>query len=155
MDKYFRTEQGERVNVIEHCREILGKYPKAEILIGTDSQSSKSHSYYSTVIVFRYGNNGAHYIYNNTKIPKIRDVFKRLFKECEMSIEIAEYISEHTSYKIAAIELDYAGVKITKSTPLVSSTKGWCEALGYRAIVKGGEMIACKAADHCCRKNKQ
>ncbi len=152
MDKYFRTEKGERVNVIEHCREILGQYPKAEILIGTDSQNSKSHSWYSTVIVYRYGTNGAHYVYNTIKVPKIKDLFSRLFKECELSVEIAEYISQYTSYKVGAIELDFNDFKSTKSTPLVSATRGWVESLGYKAVLKSGEMIACKAADHCCRQ---
>lgn len=151
MDKYFRTEKGEKVNVIDHCKKILGTYPKAEILIGTDSQNGKTTSRYSTVIVFRYGACGAHYIYLTTKVPKIRDLFTRLFKECELSIEIAEYITENSSYKIAGIELDFNDFKVTKSTPLVSATKGWVESLGYKAILKSGEMIACKAADHCCR----
>lgn len=152
MEKYFRTEDGKVVNVIEHCRQVLGTYPAAQILIGTDSQNSKTHSKYSTVIVFRYGNIGAHYIFNTTKVSKIKDLFKRLFKECELSLDVAEYITNNTSYKVAAIELDFNDFKITRSTPLVSATKGWCESLGYKTILKSGEMIACKAADHCCRK---
>ncbi len=152
MDRYFRTEQGERVNVIEHCREILSSYPNAQILIGTDSQNSKKESKYSTVIVFRYGLRGAHYIYNTVKVPKIKDLFIRLFKECELSIDIADYITNNTSYKVDGIELDFNDFKKTKSTPLISATKGWCESLGYRVILKSGEMIASKAADHCCRK---
>ena len=151
MGKYFQTERGERVNVIEHCRQVLGTYPDAKILIGTDSQNTKTSSRYSTVIVFRYGRSGAHYIFNTIKVPKIRDLFTRLFKECELSLEIAEHITYNSSYKVAGIELDFNDFKITKSTPLVSATKGWCESLGYTTILKSGEMIACKAADHCCR----
>lgn len=140
------------MNVIEHCAEVLHQYPHAEILIGTDSQNSKSHSRYSTVIVFRYGQRGAHYIYSTTRFPKIKDLFTRLMRECELSIEIAEYITQNTSYKVSAIELDFNDFKVTKSTPLISATKGWVESLGYRAVLKSGEMIACKAADHCCRQ---
>ena len=152
MDRYFRTEQNERVNVIEHCREVLAKEPTARILIGTDSQNSKTHSKYSTVVVFRYGLRGAHYIYCNVKVPKIKDLFSRLFKECELSLDIAEFITKNSSYKIEAIELDFNDLKKTKSTPLISATKGWVESLGYKAILKSGEMIACKAADHICRR---
>jgi len=152
MDRYFKTEQGERVNVIEHCREVLSKEPTTRILIGTDSQNNKSNTKYSTVIVFRYGTRGAHYIYNNVRVPKIKDLFIRLFKECELSLDIAEYITKNTSYKIEGIELDFNDFKKTKSTPLISATKGWCESMGYKAILKSGEMIACKAADHICRR---
>ena len=151
MEKYFKLENGERINVIDHCSEILGKYPNAQILIGCDSQNSKTNSKYSVVIVFRYGFSGAHFIYSNIKVPKIKDLFTRLFKECELSLEIAEYITHNTSYKVGAIELDFNDFKITKSTPLISATKGWCESLGYKVILKSGEMIAVKAADKICR----
>lgn len=152
MEKYFRLEGGEKVNVIDHCSKILGEYPNAEILIGCDSQNTKNNTKYSVVIVFRYGLKGAHYVYQNVKVPKIRDLFTRLFKECELSLEIAEYINNNTSYKVKAIELDFNDSKITKSTPLISATKGWCESLGYKVTLKSGEMIACKAADKCCRE---
>lgn len=155
MDKYFRTEDGERVNILDHCREVLAEHPDAEILVGTDSQNSKSKSYYSTAVVFRYGTRGAHYVYNNEIVPKIKDLFTRLFKECEYSVEIAEFISKNSAYKVSAIELDFNDFKKTKSTPLISATKGWCESLGYRAVLKSGEMIACKAADHIVRKIKE
>lgn len=151
MEKYFRLESGEIVNVLDHCREILSKYPDAQILVGCDSQNTKIFTKYSVAIVFRYGNTGAHFIYQNIKVSKIRDLFNRLFKECELSLEIARYISENTAYKIAGIELDFNDFKKTKSTPLISATKGWCESLGFKAILKSGEMIACKAADRMCR----
>jgi len=151
MDKYFRKENGARVNVIEHCADILAEYPNAEILISTDSQNTKKESKYATVIVFRYGFKGAHYIYNKENFPKIRDLFSRLFKECELSLNIAEFITSNSAFRISAIELDFNDFKKTKSTPLISATKGWCESLGYRTILKSGEMIAAKAADHVCR----
>lgn len=151
MEKYFRTDDGSRVDVIEHCSRILCAFPSAEILIGTDSQNEKKTTDYAVVIVFRYGNNGAHFIYNKIKVPKIKDMFTRLFKECELSVEIAEHISKNTSFKISALELDFNDFKKTKSTPLISATKGWGESLGYRVILKSGEMFACKAADHILR----
>ena len=154
MEKYFRKEDGEIVSLIEHCKEILGEHPNAEILIGCDSQNSKMWSYYAVAVVFRYGHRGAHYVYSTTKVPKIRDVFTRLFKECELSLEVADFITENTAYKIGAVELDYNNFKITKSTPLVSATRGWVESKGYKAILKSGEVIATKAADKHSRKKK-
>ncbi len=154
MEKYFRKENGEVVSLIEHCKDVLGTEPNAEILIGCDSQNSKAWSYYAVAVVFRYGNRGAHYIYTVTKVPKIKDIFIRLFKECELSLEVADFISNNTAYKIAAVELDYNNFKITKSTPLVSATKGWVESKGYKAILKSDEVIACKAADKHSRKRK-
>lgn len=155
MKNYFRKENGEVVNLLTHCKEIMCKYPDAKILIGTDSQNTKLKSKYCVVVVFRYGSKGAHYIYKSIKVDKIKDMFTRLFKECEMSLEVAEFISKYSSYKIEAIELDFNDFKKTKSTPLVTATKGWCESLGYKTILKSGEMIAVKAADHECRKRNE
>ena len=154
MEKYFKKESGERVNLIEHCKEILGTYPNAEILIGCDSQNTKIWSRYAVAVVFRYGHSGAHYIYTIVKVPKIKDLFTRLLKECELSLEIANHITENTSYRVGAIELDYNNFKITKSTPLIAATKGWCESQGYRVVLKSGEIIASKAADKQCRKRR-
>ena len=155
MEKYFRKESGDRVGLIDHCKEILGTHPNAEILIGCDSQNSKIWSRYSVAVVFRYGSSGAHYIYTNVKVPKIKDLFTRLFKECELSLEIADFITENTSYKIGAVELDFNNFKITKSTPLISATKGWVESKGYKLMLKSGEMIACRAADKQCRRKSR
>lgn len=155
MEKYFKQIDGKRVNLIEHCSEILGKYPNAEILIGCDSQNHKQYTRYAVAVVFRYGISGAHYIFTIVKTDKIKDLFTRLFKECELSLEIANFITENTSYKVKAIELDFNNYTITKSTPLISATKGWCESLGYTVILKDGDKIASRAADKHCRKKKR
>lgn len=155
MEKYFKLVTGERVNLIEHCSEILGKYPNAEILIGCDSQNHKQYTRYAVAVVFRYGISGAHYIFTIVKEDKIKDLFTRLFKECELSLETAQFITENTSYKVGAIELDFNNYAITKSTPLISATKGWCESFGYKVILKDGEKIASRAADKHCRRKKR
>lgn len=151
MKNYFRNTKGELLNLLEHCQKIMKNYPSAVILVGTDSQNTKNKSKYCTAVVFRYSKMGAHYVYQNNNVEKEKDLFKRLFKECELSIEIADFIQNNSPYKVDGIELDYNDFKLTKSSPLVSATKGWVESLGYKAILKSGEMIACKAADHQCR----
>lgn len=155
MEKYFKLVTGQKVNLIEHCSEILGKYPNAEILIGCDSQNHKQYTRYAVAVVFRYGLSGAHYIHTIVKVDKIKDLFTRLFKECELSLEVAQFITENTAYRVKAIELDFNNFKVTKSTPLISATKGWAESLGYKVVLKDGEMIACKAADKHARRKKR
>ena len=149
--KYFKNEQGEFIDVLEHCVQQLKEHPNLKIHISTDSQNFGSKSVYATVVVFRHGTKGAHYIYNKIKIPRINDVFTRLYKEGELSLECAQYIQENLSVKVFAVEFDYNNKKITKSTNLVNVMKGWAESMGYRALVKPDELIAAKAADHLCR----
>jgi uncharacterized protein len=151
MDNYFRTEQNELVNVIEHTLKQIDEHKHVKIYVATDSQNFAESTVYATAIVFRYGLRGAHYIYSKLKVPRIKNTFERLFKEAELSIELAEHLTSTIPVAIEAIELDYNNKKITKSTPLISSTKGWAESLGYKVKVKPDEMIAAKAADHLCR----
>ena len=91
--RVFKTIQGEKVNVEEHIVKILSKYPSTEIHIGTDSQIVGRITSYATVIAFRYGIRGVHYIVHKEKVKRNNDLFSRLWKETEMSIEVAEWIS--------------------------------------------------------------
>lgn len=149
--KYYRTENGVLVNVIEHTIEELIVNPDLKVYVSTDSQNYGASTVYATVIVYRYGLRGAHYIYNKIKVPRIKDTFTRLYREGELTIECAEYIQKNSSVKIHAVEFDYNSRKITQSTNLVPVLKGWAESLGYKALVKPDEMIASKAADHLAR----
>lgn len=151
MDRYFFTEEGLRVNVVEHTLQVMKDNPFCSVMIGCDSQNNKKNTKYATCIVYRYPNKGAHYIYRIDIVPKIKDMFTRLFKECEFSLDIANYLSKEANIKDITVELDYNNIKITKSTPLVSATRGWVESSGYKCNLKGGLMVATKVADKVCR----
>lgn len=151
MDRWFRTEQGELVDIVDHCLQEIAKRENLKIYIGTDSQNSANKSNYATAIVFRYGQNGCHYVYKKLQVPRIRDHFSRLFKEAELTIETAELITNEIPIKIEALEFDYNNTKKTKSTQVISAATGWAHGLGYKTKVKPDEMIASKAADHLCR----
>ncbi len=147
MEKYFRTKEGELVNLTEHTLEQLQKFPNLKMYIGTDSQVYGGIVRYVTAVVYRYGNNGAHYIYQGNEVPRMKDDFLRLYNEGANTLEVAQYIyDEIPSFTISQLEFDYAGVKKTLSTALVSVFKGY-----LNSRFKGGEMIATKAADHICR----
>lgn len=151
MERYFRTEENQLVNIIEHCLEQVKIHPNLQIYVSTDSQNYGGKSVFVTAVVFRYGLRGAHYVYLKQRLPRISNVFNRLWKEGEFTIECADMITKEIPIKIEAIEFDYNNKKVTKSTNLVSSMKGWAESLGYSVRVKPDEMIAAKAADHLCR----
>lgn len=153
MDRFFRLESGEAVDIVDHCIDQISKHNNLKIYIGTDSQnrSKRRQTVYATVVVFRYGTRGAHCCYRIDKQPIIRDVFRRLFAEGEQTLLTADMITSEIPVKIECLEFDYAGVKSTLSSPLVSAIGGWAVGSGYAAKFKGGDMIATKAADHYCR----
>jgi len=148
--KIFRTIKGERVDVLKHTLSILKENPNVEIHIGTDSQNKKHETKYATVIAYRYGTKGVHYIVHKNAVPKINDIFTRLFKETEMSISMAEWLSQHINIKIQ-IDMDYNSDAEYKSNKLISACQGWASSLGYKVNVKPDNQIATHAADYHCQ----
>ena len=80
----------------------------------------------------------------------IDDIWKRLWKEAEMSIEVAEWLSKQINVKIQ-IDMDYNNDEKFISNKLISAAKGWANSLGYKVNVKPNNQIATKAADHHCK----
>ena len=151
MERYFKTEDGRIINLIEHTLEQLEKRPDLKIYVATDSQSYGWKTVYVTVIVYRYGLNGAHGIFQRQQIPRIKDVFTRLWKEAEFTLETAQMLTDTLPIKVDAVEFDYNGRIITKSSSLVKSVRGWAESLGYSVKMKPDEMLASKYADYLVR----
>jgi predicted RNase H-related nuclease YkuK (DUF458 family) len=131
MDKYFRTQQGERVNIVEHTLEQLQKWPNMKIYVGTDSQDErgkgrrKRNTVYVTVVAYRYGHRGAHFVYYREQLPIIRDMYTRLFGEAERTLEAAQLIDSEIPISFEALEFDYNQIPKWASNKLVSAVNGW------------------------------
>jgi predicted RNase H-related nuclease YkuK (DUF458 family) len=147
------------IDLIQYIYQIKSNHPTVSIHVGCDSVSKDGYWYYVLVVAFRYGTNGAHFIYRKTKIPAIRiesnngrmkpDIFTKLWKEAEISIGCVEYLIENGIY-VDAIELDYNTIPRHYSERLLKATYGWALSTGCRVLDKSGEQIAVKAADHIC-----
>lgn len=148
--KVFKKVDGTIVNVVEHTLNQLQKDPYLEIHIGTDSQNTGRKTVYSTVIAYRYNSKGVHYIRSTSSIPKIRDMFQRLWKEAEMTIEVAQWLGTQLNVKVQ-VDFDFNADECFKSSSLVNSTVGWATSLGYKVNIKPDNQIATRAADHSCR----
>ena len=77
-------------------------------------------------------------------------MWTRLWKEAELSIDLAEWITEKISIKVQ-IDMDYNEDKSFKSNRLVNASRGWANSLGYRVNMKPNIQVATRAADHHCR----
>lgn len=150
MKRVFKTIKGENVNVVQHTLKVLKEHPNVQIHIGTDSQNMGRITSYSTVIAYRMGTKGVHYIASRQRIPIINDMWTKLWKEAEMSIEVAQWLTEQINVRVE-IDMDYNGDEDHKSHKLISAAKGWANSLGYKVNVKPDNQIATRAADHHCR----
>ena len=146
----FRDIRGNEIDAIEHTKKVLQANPYVDIHIGTDSQSIAKKTHYITVIAYRFGNRGVHYILSKSGVPKIKDLWTRLWKETELSIEVAEWLKEQLQIR-AEIDMDYNEVENFKSNKLVNATRGWANSLGYKVNIKPHGQIATRAADYHCK----
>ena len=148
--KLFKNIKGERIDPVEHTLKILRDYPTVKIHIGSDSQNIGKKTKYATVIAYRYGSRGVHYILSKKTELLIKDMWTRLWKEAEMSIDIAQWLTRQVSVRVE-IDMDYNSDENFKSNKLISATKGWANSLGYKVNVKPNNQIATKAADYHCK----
>ena len=146
----FKDIHGQAVDPVAHTIEVIKNYPYAEIHIGTDSQNINKQSRYTTVIAYRLGSRGVHYILSKSNIDIVRDMWKRLWREAELSINTAEWLTQKVSVKVQ-IDMDYNGDENFKSHKLISAAKGWANSLGYKVNVKPNNQIATRAADYHCK----
>lgn len=159
MIKVFKKVDGTIVNPITHTRTIVASNPDIKVYIGTDSQTHRRMTVYATVIAYRYGHRGVHYITQKQVVPKIKNLWDRLLKETELSIECAQFLSENGLDRfITAIDMDFNDEEEFESNRLVAASVGWAKGLGYNVRVKKPNssldenvLIATKAADHQVR----
>ena len=148
--RLFKNIKGERIDPIGHTLKILKDYPNVQIHIGSDSQNVGKKTRYATVIAYRYGSRGVHYILSKKNEALLKDMWSRLWKEAEMSIDVAEWLTNQISVRVE-IDMDYNSDENFKSSKLISATKGWANSLGYKVNVKPNNQIATKAADYHCK----
>ena len=148
--RIFKNINGYRLDPIKHTLNILKEYPYVQIHIGSDSQNIGKSTKYATVIAYRFGSRGVHYILSKRDEILIKDMWTRLWKEAEMSIDVAEWLTRQVSVKVE-IDMDYNSDENFKSNKLISATKGWANSLGYKVNVKPDNQIATKAADYHCK----
>ncbi|MFZ8960334.1 MAG: ribonuclease H-like YkuK family protein [Flavobacteriaceae bacterium] len=146
----FKDIRGNRIDPVAHTLEVIKNFPYAEIHIGTDSQNINKRTIYTTVIAFRLGSRGVHYILSKSSIKQITDMWTRLWKEAELSVDTAEWLTQKVSVKVE-IDMDYNEDESFKSNKLISAAKGWANSLGYKVNVKPNNQIATRAADYHCK----
>lgn len=158
MERYFRTEKGQLVDIIDYAANQIKLNPTTKIIIGCDSQVHGPKITYVLCIIFRFGANGAHGIHKRIKedrppknVPQGEQVLERLSNEVYKTMELAQYISDNSSIKIHAVEFDFNEEEIHMSNKLIAMATGWAKGLGYNVRVKPEELLACKYADYLCR----
>ena len=160
MNTFWKTERNrhDKFELVPYVKRYLAENAQFDvrIYVGTDSQSLKRYpdTGYVTCVAFHLGTlddfefygHGVHTIYKEFKVPKIRDTFRRLWREVEATMYIAEKLM-NSGIHIHCIDLDFNKNKIYESNRLISAAEGLFRGLGYNVSSKPDELFATCAAD--------
>jgi hypothetical protein len=141
----------ETVDLLSYTKNVLEKNPETKIYVGCDSQSFSSKTVYVTTVVFRKDNRGAHVIYRKEDIPRVRDLWTKLWGELNRAIDVAGYLKVEGGFDIHQIDMDYNTNPKHKSNIILKTAIGYVESMGYNYAVKPETLIAISAANELCR----
>lgn len=152
MERVFKKiGTSENVEVLSYVKSVLEESPDMKIYVGCDSQSFSNKTVYVTTIVFRNGKNGAHIIYRKESIPRVKDLWTKLWGELARAIDIAGYLKMEGGIEIHQIDMDYNTNPKHKSNIILKTAVGYVESMGYKYAVKPQTLIAISAANELCR----
>ncbi len=141
---------GEEVLLKEHIQSIKAHCPEVEIHVGCDSQNYRSYTLYVTTVVLRYPTNGAHVVYLKEKVPRIADLWTKLWGETERSANLALELRDELGIDVEQIDLDYNTDPSFPSHKLLNAASGYITSLGFNSKAKPNLLMAVWAANSLC-----
>jgi predicted RNase H-related nuclease YkuK (DUF458 family) len=147
---YNKMGCGTQVSIDDYTNALISDNPNIELYIGTDSQNYSKHTIYVTTLVFRYNKQGAHVIYKKDRVPKITDIWTRLWAELERSTNLALFLKNDCGIAVDQIDLDYNENPRFASYKLYKAAVGYVESLGFRTKTKPNLLLATSAANVLC-----
>lgn len=154
----FRKFDGTKVpNAVEYVIDYLRANPGATVSIGCDSKQHADTTKYVTVICLQRGLKGVHVIYTKEVVPRVRDLFSRLWGEVERSKTLADAlikpIMEYHCYNPSnmasalTVHLDLNPNAKHKSNPVYTAGIGYIRGCGYNTEAKPAAWAASYVAD--------
>lgn len=137
-------------DVCDYVREMKETGANFVLYVGCDSQNYRSHTVYVTTVVFRYPGAGAHVVYRKEKVPRIEDMWTKLWGETERSVALANLLREESEVEVEQIDLDFNTDPAHPSNKLLSASAGYIQSLGFQSGAKPDLLMAAWAADALC-----
>lgn len=178
----WRKFNGEKiVDINDYVLNYVKNVDKgAKIIVGCDSDSNhSSKTNYAVTVVFYNENlhNGAHVVYSTHKVPKIKDVTTKLWKEAILVHSVAEsldnslkgkyfykfdrnYYDNSQPEKLVEIHVDLNSTKSTRNGAKMSNNKsnriyndvmGWLCGERYKVMGKPFGYASSSAGDKLCK----
>jgi predicted RNase H-related nuclease YkuK (DUF458 family) len=152
MNHTFKMMQThKKVDIKNYLPEFVAAHPDCEIHVGCDSQNFNQKTTYVTTIVLRYPGKGAHVLYQKEKYPQVKDLWSRLWREIERSMEVARFIQEDCNLKVHQIDLDFNENPEFASHKVLKAAVGYVQSMGFKSRAKPNLLMATWAANSLCQ----
>lgn len=147
--KFKKLMDNNTVEISEYVKQYIidHKFNNLRIYVGCDSHNKGEFTTYVTTLVIHIGDTGCHVLFNRDKIKRVNDLWTRLWKEVELSVELALYLREN-GINIHNIDLDLNDDEAYASNKLVAAAKGYVQSLGIKPRIKPDLLPAVHAADN-------
>jgi predicted RNase H-related nuclease YkuK (DUF458 family) len=161
IEKDWKTLAGEKVDLRVALESELRVVPDSEVIIACDSQQVGQSTEYVTVVVIHRPTKGGRVFFCRERIPRVRELGERLWKEVWRSTELAMELTSTpdlgSQYPIhvSAIHIDANVDPKHKSSKYVEELVGLVMGQGFRAVVKPEAYAASHAADHVVKHKEE
>ena len=150
--EFLRLQDEKSIEISQYLKEYIQehKYTNMQIYVGCDSNNKGDLTTYVNTVVIHIGDSGCHVLYQIDKVPRIDDLWTRLWNEVERSLQIALYLREN-GINIHNIDLDFNDDAKYQSNKLVNAAQGYIKSFGIKARIKPEMLPATRAADNLTR----
>lgn len=165
LEKSWRSLSGEPVtDLVSALRDaITSTDVPVEVHIGSDSQQFGKDTQYVTVLVVQRVGRGGRVFFTREKIPRVRTLRERLYREVWCTTELA---MELTSTPDLGGSEGILGAPVTlhvdanpdprfKSSEYVQELAGMCVGQGFRTLLKPDSWASSHAADHAVKHRNE
>ena len=152
MKRLFRKSDGRAIEILSYTLKQIQNNPDTKIYVGGDSKKKGGSITYYTVVAYRYGTRGVHYVYNKEVVTHKLNKWERVMGEVERIMSFATWFTENSPVRLHAIDFDLNQDKKHYSNKLLTIATGWGGSLGIPVYTKPDEVVASKAADHLTNK---
>lgn len=169
--KDFKLVGGVEIeNLGEYLRNYYAENPKVKFYVGTDSLQNGKFTKYVTTVCMRHGEYvdkgrfhygaGVHLVFKRDNVKRIRDVFSRLWRETELTLEVALYVHGELkdvwgqplhNERVPILHLDFNDSPKFKSHQVYDTSMGYLRGQGFEVYGKPAAWASSYAADWLCK----
>jgi hypothetical protein len=137
-------------DLVSEIQALIGDEPRV-IHIGTDSQHQGQRMDFVTVVAVLNPGKGGRVFYRRERVKRMRSLAQKLFREAELSIEVARALSESTGQDII-VHVDANEDLRHRSSDYVQGLAGMVVGYGFKVRLKPDSWCASCVADHVVKQ---